>query len=129
VVLGFFADGLWKIWWVWDSYWMVCTPIAHDTRHTHDTVGLKRCDGATHAQFLNYVILLAIALIWRPNPNNGRYAYEELVSNVPGEEGETGDDVNMEMEDMQAHHVRLHPPPTIRCVCVRCVRVCAMSVC
>lgn len=76
VVLGFFADGLWKIWWVWDSYWM----------------------------FLNYVILLAIALIWRPNPNNGRYAYEELVSNVPGEEGETGDDVNMEMEDMQAHH-------------------------
>jgi hypothetical protein len=76
VVLGFFADGLWKIWWVWDSYWML----------------------------LNYLILLAIAIIWRPNPNNGRYAYEELVSSEPpGEDGRAErDEEDLELEDMQA---------------------------
>jgi hypothetical protein len=53
-------------------------------------------------QFLNYLILLAIAIIWRPNPNNGRYAYEELVSHID-DDGETGEGgVDMEMEDMQA---------------------------
>jgi hypothetical protein len=57
--------------------------------------------------FLNYLILLAIAIIWRPNPNNGRYAYEELVSHI-GDDGETGEGgVDMEMEDMQARDTAL----------------------
>jgi len=63
VVLGLFADGLWKIWWVWDSYWVL----------------------------LGYLILLATATIWRPNPNNGRFAYEELSTSDTGEDTEMAD--------------------------------------
>jgi hypothetical protein len=46
---------------------------------------------------------------------------------VPGEEG--GDDVNMEMEDMQAHHVLFHPPAHPPFACVRVVSCRVACVC
>jgi hypothetical protein len=39
-----FADGAWKVWWLWDSYW----------------------------HFLYWGVLAVIAIIWRPNKNNTR---------------------------------------------------------
>ncbi|KAL6062126.1 Transmembrane protein 87A [Balamuthia mandrillaris] len=68
--VGLHADGWWKIWWMWDSYW----------------------------QFLYWVTVAAVAWIWRPNPNNERFAYSELsVQETSPDDDETA----FEMENMQ----------------------------
>jgi len=61
IVLGFFADGTWTIWWIWDSYW----------------------------ETLYFGVLVAIAVIWRPNQNNQRYAYQPLS---------TGEEFDLELD-------------------------------
>jgi len=55
-----YDDDLWSFWWIWDAFW----------------------------EFGYLLLILLIAFLWRPNPNNKRYAFSSQASYVNDEDAE-----------------------------------------